>query len=187
MKTIITILIGSLLLLIGLSFVGKNSGEHNGKCTGSASCSACSNCSRCGHCSAGGTCGVCRGSSSGRSFYSSGSSSKKKTLAKKKSTNSSNITTDTNSRYGFYSNSSDAKGKTPVYDDEHTSLSEENFLYVNGNSINVRKGPGENYPVLEKVNKNQKLVFVSEEEEGWLKIIVYSTGTEGYVYRKFVR
>lgn len=186
MKTIITALTGIFLFLMGFSFVGNDSEGHNGRCTGSAGCTACSNCSRCGHCSAGGTCGVCRGSSSGRSFYSSENSTKsKKTSSKNRNSNSSYSTSPKSN--GFYSGSSVSKKKNPVYYyNSNSVLTEENYLYVIGNSINVRKGPGENYAVLEKVIKNQKLIFLSEDGN-WLKIVVDATKTEGYVYAKLVR
>lgn len=183
MKTIFTLLIGTSIFLIGLSFIGKDLGDHNARCTGSANCNACSNCSRCGHCSAGGTCGVCRGSSSGRSFYSS---KPKKTPAKKKNTSSSHNSSN-NSGYGLYSGSSSKNQKKPIYYyDSNSNLIDDNFLYAKNKLVNIRKGPGKNYPIIETAKQNEKLIFISEEGN-WLKIVIQATETEGYVLSNLVQ
>lgn len=142
---------------------------HNGRCTGSANCTACSNCSRCGHCSSGGSCGVCRGSSSGRSFYSSSSRSRKSTKKKNSSTYTSSKSSGINATSKSYNFSS---GST--------------ILYVNTNRLNVRKSPSTKSEILEKVERYDELIYI-ETSGSWYKVKVEETGTVGYVYYSLVK
>lgn len=53
---------------------------------------------------------------------------------------------------------------------------------VNGNCVNVRSGPGTNYPVLFQVNKGVR-VNVMMSQEDWLYIMTYpGNGEPGYRY-----
>ncbi len=181
MRNILLLVSGILLMTLSLfSFSKSDNNGHNGRCTGSAYCSACSNCSRCGHCGAGGTCGVCSGSSSGRSSSSSGYSSHKK---KKRSYSESDFS-NSNSSLGFYSST---RKKTPIYHYEtNASLIEENFLYVIYKTVNIRIGAGKDFPIVETVKKNSKLIFLYEKAD-WYKVRVYDSGNEGYVYKESVK
>ncbi|MEY8758142.1 SH3 domain-containing protein [Chryseobacterium tongliaoense] len=141
---------------------------HEGRCTGSANCNACSNCSRCGHCSSGGTCGVCNGSSSGRSFYNSPSdkktNNKKKTSSKTRRTFQSGSTTSND----FYDST------IPI------------VYYAKAEIVNIRKGPGIEFPVIEKIKQGSKLVKI-EKNGDWVKVKIKKTGTEGFVYYKDIK
>ena len=179
MKTILFLFIGTSLTILSIfSFSRPNTNEHGGRCTGSASCSACSNCSRCGHCSSGGTCGVCRGSSSGRSFYSSGSTSKKKKKISYSKPSSNSVSR------GF---SSVTPKKKPIYYyNSNTSVINDNLLYTIYKSVNIRSGAGTNFSILETVPLNTKLIFLDTEND-WYKVKIYDSGNEGYVYKKSVK
>ncbi len=182
MKTIIISIFANGLLIFSLfSFSKPENGGHNGKCTGSSYCSACSNCSRCGHCGSGGTCGVCSGgSSSERISNNSGQSSHKK---KKRSYSDSDISNN-NSSLGLYSSS---KKKTPVYHYEgNQALKEENLLYTISKTTNLRSGAGKDFPIVETLKLNSKLILLYEKGE-WYKVRVYDSGNEGYVYIKNVK
>lgn len=164
-KLIPFIIITIVLFFLNSCFKANDNIGHDGRCTGSAYCTACSNCSKCGHCSSGGTCGVCKGPSSERNFYS-GSSVTKKSKASKKRTASrtrSNPPTKTNRKSLFY-----APTSSTTY-------------YAKEKIVNIHKGPGFEFPVIEKVKQGSKLSEIEENEE-WIKIKVWKTGTEGFVY-----
>jgi len=181
MKKILLLFFGVILITFTSFYFSKNeSNGHGGRCTGSANCTACSNCSRCGHCGAGGTCGVCSGSSWGKSISSSGHSShKKKKRSYSRAYNNSN-----NSSVGFYSSS---RKRTPIYHYEtNVSLTDENFLYTVYKSVNIRTGAGKNYPIIETVARNTKLIFLYEKSD-WYKVKVVESNREGYVYKESVK
>jgi hypothetical protein len=50
---------------------------------------------------------------------------------------------------------------------------------INGNSVNIRTGPGTNFPVVTKVNNGQQ-VTIKEQAFGWYKVVL-SGGTTGWV------
>lgn len=50
---------------------------------------------------------------------------------------------------------------------------------VTGNSVNIRTGPGTNFPVVKKVNKGET-VTIKEQAFGWYKIVL-SGGTTGWI------
>lgn len=56
-------------------------------------------------------------------------------------------------------------------------------LYVNTKSINVREGPGKDYPVLSRLAQGEAVLVVAEGEgpEGWSLIRIEGDGVEGYV------
>ncbi|MPL69008.1 hypothetical protein SDC9_14741 [bioreactor metagenome] len=51
---------------------------------------------------------------------------------------------------------------------------------VNGNSVNVRTGPGTNFPVVQKVNRGESLT-IKEEAFGWYKVVMPDGNTTGWV------
>lgn len=154
MKKILLLFFGIILITFTSFYFSKNENSgHGGRCTGSAYCTACSNCSRCGHCGAGGTCGVCSGGSSGRSSHSS-STSKKSKSSKKSYLNQNSSETS----YGT------AK-------------------HIKTETINVRKGPGFHFNIIEKIKQNSN-VTVIEKKNNWIKIQINKTGTTGYIYYK---
>lgn len=176
MKTLVSLLLGSGLLLASyLTIFSPNALKADAaRCTGSASCSACTNCSRCGHCGAGGSCGVCRGSSSGRKAYSSGTN----TSARKRSS----AAVYTSSRSTAL-RSSAPTSRTKTIDRPFTIGT---ALYPVNEIINVRKGPGTQYPVIEKVTPRSELILL-EVLESWYKVEVAETGTVGFVFANGVR
>ena len=157
MKKILLLFFGIILITLTSFYFSKNEmSGHGGRCTGSAYCTACSNCSRCGHCGAGGTCGVCSGSSSGRNFNNT-STNKKSKNSKKSYLNSNNSTSS-------YSTS----------------------RYTKTETINVRKGPGFHFNIIEKIKQNSN-VTVIEKKNNWVKVQIKKTGTTGYIYYKDVK
>ncbi|MCJ8498601.1 SH3 domain-containing protein [Chryseobacterium salipaludis] len=176
MKTLVSLLLGSGLLVASyLTIFTPNALKaETARCTGSASCSACTNCSRCGHCGAGGSCGVCRGSSSGRQAYSYGTN----TSARKRSS----AAAYTSSR-SIAHRSSAPSSRTKTID---RPLTIGTALYPVNEIINVRKGPGTQYPVLEKVTPQSELILL-QVHQGWYKVEVSATGTVGYVFANGVR
>ncbi len=51
---------------------------------------------------------------------------------------------------------------------------------VTGNSVNIRSGPGTNFPVITKVNKNVTLT-VKEQAFGWYKVVLPDGTTTGWI------
>lgn len=51
---------------------------------------------------------------------------------------------------------------------------------VSGNSVNVRTGPGTNFPVVTKVNKGDK-VTVKEQAFGWYRVVLADGVTTGWI------
>ncbi|WP_410220975.1 hypothetical protein [Pedobacter sp.] len=132
--------------------------EALGRCTGSAYCSACRNCSRCAHCSSGGTCGVCAPSSAPSSdYYSTRSSSTKSKKASKTASNKS-LT---------------------------ISKSSKNIEVVI-EELSLRSGPGNSYPLIEKLKRKQKLLLISRKDQ-WVKVRVISSGNIGFCNIAHVR
>ena len=169
-RNIYIILLGLGIVIPTLFLFGKEDKSiHNRGCTGSAYCTACSNCSGCGHCNSGGSCGVCSTSFTSKKSYSSNSSKKKS----KKSKSINSYSTKTNKVAVKYYNG-------------NSTLRENNFLYTIYKTVNIRKGPGTNYSILESVKLNTKLIYLTEEGN-WYKVKVYNTGTEGYVYKQSVK
>lgn len=151
--------------------------DAGGRCTGSSYCTACSNCSRCKHCSQnGGSCGVCAGGSSASNFTSSSSGGNKSTKRKK---NSSSSTTSrySSAAYGLYDNDSTS---TPANEE----VSYDTVLTVITSILNVRSGPGKDYPVLVKLERGEYVRCIETTTADWVKVEVVGLSIEGYVYRK---
>lgn len=51
---------------------------------------------------------------------------------------------------------------------------------VNGNNVNVRTGPGTNFPVISKLNKGESLT-IKDEAFGWYKVVLPDGNTTGWV------
>jgi len=128
-----------------------------GRCTGSAYCTACTNCSRCAHCSNGGSCGVC-------------SSSNDYTPIKKKGYKKSRKTSSSFKSYGITSRVSYYKDQT---------------LSVIAKTVNVRKGPGMSYDILETL-KNGDYVYFKQVSGDWALVEVHGSDIEGYVFLKYL-
>lgn len=56
---------------------------------------------------------------------------------------------------------------------------------VTGNSVNVRTGPGTNYPSLAKVNRGD-VVTIKEQAFGWYKVVLPDGATTGWIASWFV-
>ncbi|WP_419869417.1 SH3 domain-containing protein [Chryseobacterium sp. CT-SW4] len=164
MKKLLSIFITGLFILfcfISCMKANNNTG-HDGKCTGSAYCTACSNCSRCGHCSSGGSCGVCRGSSSVRGIYSS--------PAKKTKSSGAKVISKVNN-----------KSQT-----DQNSINSASVFYAKENIVNIYKGPGHEFPVIEKIKSGSKLILI-KKHKNWLEVKIWKTGTEGFVFYQDVK
>lgn len=57
---------------------------------------------------------------------------------------------------------------------------------VTGNRVNVRTGPGTNYPSLAKVNQGD-VVTIKEQAFGWYKVVLPDGNTTGWIASWFVR
>jgi uncharacterized protein YgiM (DUF1202 family) len=168
MKLITFIIIILSLFSLNACFKANDNIGHKGRCTGSANCTACSNCSRCGHCGSGGTCGVCS-SSRGRSIHSNPSSNRSTNNKKK---NSSKIRS---------TSQSEASSPNHIYDSNSPVA-----YYAKGKIVNIRKGPGIEFLVIEKIKQGSKLMKI-EENGDWIKVKIRKTGTEGFVYYKDIK
>ena len=152
---------------------------EGGRCTGSSYCTACTNCSRCKHCNSGGSCGVCAGGSRRTTTTKSYKSNSTNGSSSSYSGNSSSNSFSKNNNNRFYS--------SETYDLPNDVYSEYYLktLIVNAETLNLRSGPGANYEILEKLTKNQELVFLAMTGD-WVKVRVKSTNTIGFVNYKYV-
>ncbi|WP_083535212.1 SH3 domain-containing protein [Chryseobacterium kwangjuense] len=166
MKPILIITIILSLFSLNSCFKANDNIIHEGKCTGSANCTACSNCSRCGHCGSGGTCGVCSSGSSRKTIYTS--PSRNNNRKEKKSSKTRNPT-----------RSAPTSPQT-IY----TPISV--VYYAKKRIVNIRRGPGIEFPVIEKIKQGSKLIKI-EEHNDWIKVKIKKTGTEGFVYYKDIK
>lgn len=53
-------------------------------------------------------------------------------------------------------------------------------------TIDVRKGPGFRFDVIEKIKQGTALIEI-EKKDSWIKIQIQKTGTMGYVYYKDIK
>lgn len=167
MKTIYNLTLIIILLFISYKKNDKINSNYNchvittkkGRCTGSVNCTVCRNCSRCAYCSNGGSCGVCGGGYSSSSKYNHSSSKKNK----KSSTASS-----------FYYSSKASR----TYNEDET-------IIIYNDMINVRKGPGLKYEIIEKIYLGDSVTFI-ERYEIWLKVKVEKTGSIGFISSKIL-
>ncbi len=56
---------------------------------------------------------------------------------------------------------------------------------VNTTTLNLRKGPGTSYDIIERLIKNQELVFLAMTGV-WVKVRVKSTNSIGFVHYKYI-
>ncbi|MFN3823799.1 MAG: SH3 domain-containing protein [Pseudorhodobacter sp.] len=55
------------------------------------------------------------------------------------------------------------------------------LLFVNSNAINVRQGPSTNFAVVGRLTRNESVLVVQPEENGWVRIRIEGDGVEGFV------
>lgn len=58
-------------------------------------------------------------------------------------------------------------------------------LMVNINELNLRSGPNTDYKIIEKLKKNQELIFLAMTDD-WVKVRVKSSSTVGFVNFKYI-
>ena len=87
-------------------------------------------------------------------------------------------------KYNSYS-SSNRKTKTYVNSKISHKLFEGKNLYVAVSSLNLREGPGIKYKIIEKLNKNSKLIYMNKDKS-WIKVQVEKSNLIGYVYYKYL-
>ncbi len=154
--------------------------SKKGRCTGSAYCNVCTNCSRCGYCNSGrGFCGVCNGRKPNRT----NNSSSRKT---NKSYNRSGY--NSSSRTYEYSTSPTTESNNKKWEslpDDSYSEYYMKTLVVTAEILNLRKGTNTSYEIIQKLTKNQELLFLAITGE-WVKVKVKSNGTIGFVHYKYV-
>ncbi|MCP6428960.1 SH3 domain-containing protein, partial [Klebsiella pneumoniae] len=61
-----------------------------------------------------------------------------------------------------------------------TATSATGIVTVTGNTVNIRSGPGTNFPVVTKVNKGTTLT-VKEQAFGWYKVVLTDGATTGWI------
>lgn len=169
MKFSLKVIFTSLLLLLNIIISAQSqekiiasccSTEEGRGCTGSAYCTACSNCSGCRHCAKnGGTCGVCAGGRTSKTSY-------KRKRSKSKSYRPNSYTSSTTYHLQSYTNGT--------------------LLTVTNEKLNVRKGAGTKYPIIEQIKKGDKVKFI-EQKGNWYKVQVIDSENIGYVYYKYLK
>jgi hypothetical protein len=147
--------------------------EVSGRCTGSSYCSACTNCSRCKHCNSGGSCGVCSGASITTNNNNYSNSSKKRNPV------SNNINKKT-----YSTDNVDTLEIDYLPNDTYSEYYLKTFI-VSIQTLNLRKGPGTNYGIMEKLSKYQELIFLAITGN-WIKVLVKSTKSIGFVYYEYI-
>lgn len=132
-----------------------------GRCTGSSYCTACSNCSGCKHCAEnGGSCGVCAGGS-GLTNFSSTSSTNRVRKKKKGSTYSTSSSV-------YYNNA------TPSIRVNEFALYD-SILTVKTSILNVRTGPGKDYPIIVTLEKGDSVRVLETSAGDWIKVEIIGT------------
>ncbi len=63
---------------------------------------------------------------------------------------------------------------------------DDKVLYVSVALLNLREGAGTNFPIVEKLSKDAKLLYLGKEKL-WIKVKVEKSNTIGYVYYKYLR
>jgi len=67
-----------------------------------------------------------------------------------------------------------------IYPQKPTS----SYYYVNSESINLRSGPGLNYSVIQKINKNNNVLVIDTTNEEWW--YVDHNGVKGYINSQYL-
>jgi len=65
--------------------------------------------------------------------------------------------------------------------DEGMASSPQPLLFVNSNAINVRQGPSTDYAVVGRLTRNESVLAVEPEQNGWVRIRIEGDGVEGFV------
>ncbi|QDR83279.1 SPOCS domain-containing protein [Sporomusa termitida] len=68
----------------------------------------------------------------------------------------------------------------PIIPSAGTPTNVSGTVTVNGNNVNIRSGPGTNFPVVTKVNRGTTL-NVREQAFGWYKVILSDGSTTGWI------
>lgn len=154
--------------------------EMAAKCTGSSNCRACTNCSRCKYCNNGGSCGVCSigNRRTNTRTYTPKSNSYYNSIPSSNSNSNNRIRTNSTTK------NTNSSGVYNLPDD----IISEYYLktvIVSALTLNLRKGPGTTFGILETLNRDQELIFLAMTGE-WLKVKVKSTNTIGFVHNKYI-
>lgn len=90
------------------------------------------------------------------------------------------------SRNTYYAEPKKKATKTTYSTRSMLSAVSGDILQVSVATVNVRKGPGTKYGIIEKMAKGQEVVF-HELLGNWAYVTVRSTGSKGYVYMKSLK
>lgn len=60
------------------------------------------------------------------------------------------------------------------------------YWYVTGNRVNLRRGPSTSSAVIGQMSRGEIAEMVEETPDGWYRIAVPGTLTEGYIFGKFL-
>jgi hypothetical protein len=87
-----------------------------------------------------------------------------------------------------YSRPKKTKQSSPSYEPLKTSRTykENELIIIYNEVINLRKGPGLKYEIIEKLLLGDSVTIVKKDGE-WLKVSVDKTGSVGYVYIKLLK
>lgn len=55
------------------------------------------------------------------------------------------------------------------------------LLFVNSNAINVRQGPSTSYSVVGRLTRDEAVLAIEPEQNGWVRIRIEGDGVEGFV------
>ncbi|MBJ3763579.1 SH3 domain-containing protein [Maribius pontilimi] len=58
--------------------------------------------------------------------------------------------------------------------------------YVTGNRVNVRSGPSTANDVVDQVVRDQRVEVLDETPDGWMRIRIVDTGTEAFIFGRFL-
>lgn len=178
----------SLVLPLFFSFVSAHGQDSKliasschadgGRCSGNAYCTACSNCSGCKHCNSGGTCGVCA------SYDEPVKAVYKKPSKKKTVTSNSSLKQSGNIKTAV-KKASVKKPANAIYAPSQ-AYSAGDKLNVISEILNLREGPGTDYPVIETLEKDDAVQLLGYDGE-WVQVIVIKSKNVGYVKVMFLR
>lgn len=149
-----------------------------GRCSGNAYCTACSNCSGCKHCNSGGTCGVC-------TSYDEPIKTVYKKPAKKKAETSNTALKQSGNNKTAVKKASVKKPAKTVYAPA-PAHSAGDKLTVISEILNLREGPGTDYPAIETLEKDDTVQLLGYDGE-WVQVIVMKSKNVGYVKVVFLR
>lgn len=68
----------------------------------------------------------------------------------------------------------------PITPSAGTPISVSGAVTVNGNNVNIRSGPGTNFPVITQVNRGTTL-NIREQAFGWYRVILSDGSTSGWI------